>query len=53
MAHTGAAGSDSTHRETEREREGKREKETVTGDLREADMNLSPVCFGSHGNKIE
>ena len=46
MAHTGAAGSDSTHRA--------REKETVTvGDLREADMNLSPVCFGSHGNKIE
>ena len=49
MAHTGAAGSDST----ERERERGREKETVTGDLREADMNLSPVCFGSHGNKIE
>lgn len=49
MAHTGAAGSDSTEREGERGRE----KETVTGDLREADMNLSPVCFGSHGNKIE
>lgn len=63
MAHTGAAGSDSTHThggETERasKREGAKEKErkksgggaTVTGDLREADMNLSPICFGSHGN---
>lgn len=65
MAHTGAAGSDSTHThggETERasKREGAKERKkerkvggggaTVTGDLREADMNLSPICFGSHGN---
>lgn len=49
MAHTGAVGSDSTHT-CMRARTG---KEVVTGDLREADMNLSPVCFGSHGNKIE
>lgn len=63
MAHTGAAGSDSAHthggeteraREKEQKRERKKERKvggaTVTGDLREADMNLSPICFGSHGN---
>lgn len=53
MAHTGAVGSDSHHTLTHVHTHTHTVKEATTGDLREADMNLSPVSFGSHGNKME